>query len=97
MTPVVVSSLIPTNSAVNLLNIPGSFWTNLLMRTSIPCSSSEVALSGSGKSYFSAYNCSYLRPKSKRAVASPPSSTIVLGPLPSGQTIAERVFSQYSS
>lgn len=63
----------------------------------IPCSSSEVALSGSGKSYFSAYNYSYFNPNNKRAVASPPSSTIVVGPLPSGQTKADKVFSQYSS
>jgi hypothetical protein len=67
------------------------------MRTSIPCSSSEVALSGSGKSYFSAYNYSYLSPNNNNAVASPPSSTIVHGPLPSGHTNALKVFSQYSS
>jgi hypothetical protein len=67
------------------------------MRVNNPCSSSEVALSGSGKSYFSAYNYSYLSPNNKRAVASPPSSTIVVGPLPSGHTNADKVLSQYSS
>lgn len=62
-----------------------------------PCSSSEVALSGSGKTYFSAYNYSYLSPNNNKAVASPPSSTMVVGPLPSGHYKADKVFSQYSS
>jgi len=97
MTPVVVSSLIPTKSAVNFLNNPGYYYTNLLIMVNIPCSSSDVALSGSGKSYFSAYNYSYLSPNNNNAVASPPSSTIVVGPLPSGHTKADKVFSQYSS
>lgn len=68
-----------------------------MINFNIPNSSSEVALSGSGKSYFSANNFSYFNPKIKRAVASPPSSTIVVGPLPSGHTRADNVFSQYSS
>jgi len=62
-----------------------------------PCSSSDSALSGSGKTYFSAYNYSYFNPNNNKAVASPPSSTIVVGPLPSGHYKADKVFSQYSS
>lgn len=79
------------------MNKPGSFYTILLINNNIPYSSSEVALSGSGNNYFSAYNYSYLSPNNKRAVASPPSSTMVHGPLPSGHTNADIVFSQYSS
>jgi len=56
-----------------------------------------VAILGSGNKLFLANYFSYFNPSTNNKVASPPSSTIVVGPLPSGQTKALIVQSQYSS
>lgn len=57
----------------------------------------EVAVEGSGSKLFFCNYLSYLSPSTNKRVASPPSSTMVVGPLPSGQVKALIVQSQYSS
>lgn len=59
-------------------------------------SSSQEALEGSGKDLFYSYWISHFFPSKSIMEASPPSSTRMLGPFPSGQTRALRVHSQYS-
>lgn len=93
----VVSSEIPTKSFVNLLNIWGSFSNYCLIKVKTILYSWEVAVDGSGSKLFFYNYFSNLRPSTNKRVASPPSSTIVVGPLPSGQTKALIVQSQYSS
>lgn len=90
-TPVVVSSEQPQksfNKFLNLLGLAGM----VSLKTSINFYSSSVSyLLGSGKDLFFSYSSSHFFPYKIIMVASPPSSTKMLGPVPSGQIKAFKV------
>jgi len=69
----------------------------LLISSYKPTSSSDMSLLTGHKVLVLAYSYSALTPNINNIVASPPSSTIEVGPLPSGHLNADKVLSQYSS
>ena len=78
------------------MNFFGSFYkvSPIILNNSL--SSSYSYLLGSGNYLVLSYVFSHSNPFKIIIVASPPSSTIVVGPLPSGHVKALRVHSQYS-
>jgi len=97
MTPVVVSSEIPLISAPSLLNLLGSYGITYAKNFNRAFSSLLSADFGSGRvASFSNY-FSNLYPSKIIIVASPPSSTMRVGPFPSEKVRAFNVHHQYSS
>lgn len=80
-----------------VLNLLGFWGMTFFNNSNRHFSSSDPALEGSGNSPFFSYWVSHLTPSNKSIVASPPSSTKTLGPLPSGHVKAYKVHSQYSA
>mmetsp|Transcript_37046 Transcript_37046/g.74982 ORF Transcript_37046/g.74982 Transcript_37046/m.74982 type:complete len:256 (-) Transcript_37046:279-1046(-) len=96
-TPVVVSSDTPTQSAAILVHFCGSSLSESAMMRRMHLNSSLSVDSGSGTLPVSLNSFSRFTPSWIRSVASPPSSTIIWGPLPSGHVSACTVHHQYSS
>ena len=92
----VVSSEIPTSLQVRFENKVASFWMHSLIRPMTTFSSVDFPFSGSGNSLVFSKILYAFKPSIRSKVASPPSSTITSGPLPSGKVNALRVHSQYS-
>lgn len=91
-----VSSEHPWKSFNKFLNLLTSEGITSLKTPINYYSSSVEYLLGSGSSLVYSYFSSHFFPSKIIIVASPPSSTKMLGPLPSGQTKALKVHSQYS-
>merc|ERR1719412_2501023 len=96
-TPVVVSSDTPTICAAILCHFFGSFSNSCLIMRNTCLNSALSSLDGSGVVPSASNFFSHLTPSWIKSVASPPSSTIKLGPSPSGHVSAANVQSQYSS
>src|SRR5580658_4931819 len=92
-TPVVVSSLTPLTVAATRVHLPGWSASELRRRSRMIRHSSGSSAAGEG----TPPACSYSAPLCTSRVASPPSSTIRLGPSSSGQVSASSVHRQYSS
>src|SRR3954453_1466338 len=92
-TPVVVSSVTPMMPAPILVYLPGCSATERRSRSRTTRYSPESLSSGCGTTPADSYSV----PMWISIVASPPSSTIESGPLPSGQVSICSVHHQYSS
>src|SRR6266566_4909677 len=91
-TPVVVSSVTPTTPLAILVNRSWSAATLSRSRSRMTASSSGSSSVATG----TAPACSYSAPWCTRSVASPPSSSSMLGPSAPGQVSAWPVHHQYS-
>ena len=89
----VVSSVTPAQSFATRVQRRGSFFSSRARSPRTTAYSSESALAGRG----TLPACSNSNPLWMRSVASPPSSTICVGPLPPPKSSARSVHSQYSS